>query len=110
LFPDLLELKAIHFPSGEKCGLLSTAGVLVILTVFSLPRSVTHISPPYVKDICVELIVGWRNSLVPWQKITLAVTQKHIIMDIHFDFARFSMQMVFNPVIRDGLIDFVFIL
>jgi hypothetical protein len=63
--PDLSELNAIHSPSGEKCGLPSTAGVLVNLRASPPVLGTIQRSPPYSKAICELLMAGCLNIRVP---------------------------------------------
>src|SRR3984957_2409476 len=65
------EVNAIHFPSGEKCGSLSTAGVLVIRTASPPCLPTTQISPPYSKASWVALRLGCRRSRVPCASMAL---------------------------------------
>src|SRR5437899_3009214 len=54
--PALLEVNATHLPSGEKCGSLSIAGVLVNRRASPPSRETTQRSAPYSKAICDALI------------------------------------------------------
>src|SRR5262249_43125277 len=71
LFPAYSPLKAIHFPSGEKCGLAVCPWKLVIRRAAPPARSTIHILFAYAKAIWVALTLGDRNSRVP---VPLAAT------------------------------------
>ena len=84
--PDLLDVNATHFPSGEKCGVLSTADVLVNLVVLLFVKLVVQISPPYANATLFPCIVGWRNNRVSCAK---TIVEKNNAITIMLLFSSF---------------------
>ncbi len=58
-------VKAIHFPSGENLGKLSTSAVVVSLCAGPPLRGAVHKSPAWMKAILWREMSGWRNSRAP---------------------------------------------
>src|SRR5277367_3679566 len=61
-FPSYSPVKAIHWPSGEKCGPRLMPGPAVRRTASPPSRLTFQRSLPYMKATSVRLRVGWRSS------------------------------------------------
>src|SRR5712691_12679260 len=62
--PAYSPLKAIHFPSGEKCGFVVWPWKLVTRRATPPARGTTQMFCAYAKAICVALTVGVRSRRV----------------------------------------------
>src|SRR5271154_1413588 len=61
-FPSYSPVKAIHWPSGEKCGPRLMPGPAVRRTASPPSRLTFQRSVPYMNAMSVRLKVGWRSS------------------------------------------------